>query len=314
MSIKIEALRVFAAVADHGNISIAANALGRTPSAVSMTLKQLEKSLGGSLFEGERKHQLTELGRFTREVATVQLTSYSRAIDAIKAFARNATGHISVACVRSQVNLLLPAIISRFTVERPDVTLDWLDEDNASIAEKVADQAVDLGIAEEPPDGLGLLFEPLLDDPYQVWFSRHCPLARFSRPLTWRDLRHLTLIRSPISDSLRAESYRNMAAKAQLRVSDPVALCSLIESNAAVAILPVLPVLASNPLMHHRPLADPRARRQLGLIRSGTAPARPGVEIFSALLRSHFQNNLTIASESPDTTHQHLAGAASDFR
>ena len=50
MAIKIEMLRCFVAVAEHGNLNDAANRLGRTPSAVSMSLKQLTDHLGAPLF------------------------------------------------------------------------------------------------------------------------------------------------------------------------------------------------------------------------------------------------------------------------
>ncbi|MBT6300032.1 MAG: LysR family transcriptional regulator, partial [Rhodobacteraceae bacterium] len=40
MAIKIDMLRCFQAVANHGSLAAAATVLGRTPSAISMTLKQ----------------------------------------------------------------------------------------------------------------------------------------------------------------------------------------------------------------------------------------------------------------------------------
>ena len=59
--VKVEHLRVFVAVAEAGELQQAAAHLGRTPAALSMTLKQLEDELGGSLFENERKGRLTYL-------------------------------------------------------------------------------------------------------------------------------------------------------------------------------------------------------------------------------------------------------------
>ena len=65
MAIKIEMLRNFVAVAELGNLNDAAERLGRTASAVSMSLKQLEDHLGAPLFETDRKNRLTALGQFT---------------------------------------------------------------------------------------------------------------------------------------------------------------------------------------------------------------------------------------------------------
>ena len=55
-------LRCFATVARSGNLADAGDKLGRTPSAVSMMLKQFEEHLGAPLFESERKSKLTALG------------------------------------------------------------------------------------------------------------------------------------------------------------------------------------------------------------------------------------------------------------
>ena len=61
--IKLEMLRCFGAVAQAGNLGDAAVRLGKTQSALSMTLKQLEEHLGERLFETERKNRLTPLGQ-----------------------------------------------------------------------------------------------------------------------------------------------------------------------------------------------------------------------------------------------------------
>ena len=53
--IKLEMLRVFLAVAEEGALALAAQKLGRTPSALSMALSQLEAQVGAPLFETDRK-------------------------------------------------------------------------------------------------------------------------------------------------------------------------------------------------------------------------------------------------------------------
>ena len=285
MPVKLDLLRTFATVAEVGNIGDAAQLLNRTAPAVSMSLKQLEQALGGALFEGERKNHLTELGRFTHEVAVNQIAGYERAIASMQAFARNETGHVSLACVDSQLAGLLPMIIRRYLSDRSDATLEVSWDGSDQVAEQVADQAVDLGLATEPRTAMGLSFEPLLNDPFYVWFSAGSALAQWSRTLTWRDLRHEKLLRNPVSDDLRNEAYRNLAARSSLRVQDPNCLARMIESSALVSILPMLPALENAPGINHLPLNDSRARRQLGLIRRSNTPTLPAVEIISAMIR-----------------------------
>jgi len=60
--VKIETLIYFCVVAESGNLADAADQLGRTQAALSMSIKQLEAQLGKKLFDGERKSQLSPLG------------------------------------------------------------------------------------------------------------------------------------------------------------------------------------------------------------------------------------------------------------
>ena len=73
MAIKLEMMRCFRAVAERGTLAEAAEALGRTPSAVSMTLSQFEREVGGALFEGAGKGRLTPLGRMVLDEVTEEI-------------------------------------------------------------------------------------------------------------------------------------------------------------------------------------------------------------------------------------------------
>ena len=100
MAIKIEMLRAFAIVAQTGNLAEAATRLGRTPSAVSMTLKSLEDHLGQRLFETDRKNRLTPLGDYVLEQAQAELRQFDGTLRAIEAYASSPKGLLRVAAVR----------------------------------------------------------------------------------------------------------------------------------------------------------------------------------------------------------------------
>ena len=114
LAIKIEMLRCFAAVARSGNLADAAEALGRTPSAVSMMLKQFEAHLGAPLFESERKSRLTALGAFTLGEATRELDHFERSVAAIENFARAKSGFVRIAAVPSVAEAILPEVTRVF--------------------------------------------------------------------------------------------------------------------------------------------------------------------------------------------------------
>ena len=106
-------LRCFVTVARTGTLGDAAAILGRTPSALSMTLKQLEAQLGEPLFETERKSKLTALGAFVFDQAERELKQFDATVAAISEFATSKQGRVRVAAVPSVAGTILPMAISR---------------------------------------------------------------------------------------------------------------------------------------------------------------------------------------------------------
>jgi len=147
MPIKVAQLRTFATVAQCGNIKDAAARLARTPSAVSMALKQLEEELGGCLFEADRKTTLTPLGRYVLDTAKEELLRFERAVEKMRAFAGNRVGRLELACVPTVAVHILPAVIRAFVAGRPEVQLEVWDMDSLSVRRAVERGEVDLGIA-----------------------------------------------------------------------------------------------------------------------------------------------------------------------
>ncbi|MGI9416603.1 MAG: LysR family transcriptional regulator, partial [Geminicoccaceae bacterium] len=129
MAIKIDMLRYFVAVAESGNLADAADKLGRTPSAVSMMLKQFEDHLGAALFESERKSRLTALGTFTLDQATRELDHFERIVAAIEHFSRAKAGFVSIAAVPSVAEAILPSAVHDFLRDHPGVQIDIRDMD-----------------------------------------------------------------------------------------------------------------------------------------------------------------------------------------
>ena len=88
--------RLVVAVADHGNIKDASEKLFRTPSALSMTLRQIEDRLGRPLFETDRKSTLTVTGRFLYDEAMTLLRDHDRAMERIAAQSKARSGRLRI--------------------------------------------------------------------------------------------------------------------------------------------------------------------------------------------------------------------------
>lgn len=272
MSIRIEGLRTFLAVAEARNIKDAAARLLRTPSAVSMTLSQLETDLGGPLFERDRKSALTALGRFVREVAQVMIRDHDRGIEIIQAYAQNRTGKLRLATVPSIATHLLPALLRGFASARPQAEIELVDTDSGQVLERLMTGEADFGICGTPPGDTALLFRPLFEDPFRVVCASGNRLALLGRPVRWSDLRGEELILNEASRVIPAEDYTALARHARLTMRNMTSLLAMVQAGMGVTLLPALACASLPGRLTSLQLADGSSRRVVGTVtRAGVA-------------------------------------------
>jgi DNA-binding transcriptional LysR family regulator len=133
MAIKLDMLRIFIVVARVGRLADAADIMGRTPSALSMSLKQLEDHLGEPLFETDRKNRLTALGEFVLRQADQEVQQFDKMISEIEGFARAKRGKVRIAAVPSVAATIMPIVMARHLKECPDVAIDLRDMESRSV-------------------------------------------------------------------------------------------------------------------------------------------------------------------------------------
>ncbi|MBB4304733.1 DNA-binding transcriptional LysR family regulator [Rhodobium orientis] len=282
--IKLEALRAFVTVAEAGNIRDAAKKLCRTPSAVSMTLKQLEEEVGGPLFETDRKNSLTALGAFMLETGAMQVDSYDRAIERVHAFAENRIGRLTLASVPSVAANLIPQILPRFVADRNEVEIEMFDIDSRSVRAMVESGQVDLGIAGRPAPDAPVSFMPLFRDRFRVICSTDSRLARINRPLRWSDLRRENLILNGASERIKAPSYKALSDRATMTVRNVTTLVALARSGFGVTLLPALSTTDLPMGVVARDLADTSVERVVGIVERNGITLSPVAAAFRKVL------------------------------
>lgn len=272
MTIRIEALRTFLAVAEARNIKDAAARLLRTPSAVSMTLSQLEADLGGPLFEHDRKSSLTALGRFVQEVAQVMVRDHDRGLEIIEAYAQNRTGKLRLAAVPSIATHLLPVLLRGFASARPQAEIELVDTDSGQVLERVATGQADFGICGTPPADTALLFRPLFEDPFRLVCAAGNRLADMGRPIRWEDLTGQELILNEASRVIPAPQYAALANHARLTMRNMTSLLAMVQAGMGITLLPALACASLPAGLTSLALLDESSRRIVGTVtRSGTA-------------------------------------------
>lgn len=272
--IRLEALRAFVEVADHGNIKEASKKLFRTPSALSMTLKQIEDRLGCPLFETDRKSSLTEMGRFLHSQAVVLLRDYERAMERIEAQSKARSGRLRIASVPSVATMLLPKFLQDFLQDRPDLDIDLVDTDSTDVRLLVETGQVDLGIAGMGPSFPGVVCEPLFRDPFRLVCRCDSALADKGPVLDWADLTGEALIMNEATRSLPSPEFQFLAQGARFSVRNITSLLAMVSAGMGITLLPALATLNLPESLIARPMQDSACLRTVGIYwREGKVPS-----------------------------------------
>jgi DNA-binding transcriptional LysR family regulator len=265
LAIKIEMLRCFRAVAEHGSLADAAEVLGRTPSAVSMMLRQFEDHIGAPLFESTRKSRLTPLGELILIETNRELSHFERTVTAIEGLSRAEIGQVRLAVTPSVAQVIMPPILQEYMKGHPGVRIDMRDTDSASVQRELAAERADIGMASVghiPGFERHLVFT----DRFGVVCRVDHPLAQNWAELTWKDLQGVDFIANGLCDFITDEGFAPIMAQCRLNVLNTASILSLVRGGVGVTLLPELAVLPEFLDLEFLPLVDTSARREVWMV------------------------------------------------
>jgi DNA-binding transcriptional LysR family regulator len=176
----LDVLRTFVAIAETGSFTAAANAVFRTPSAVSMQIKKLEEILGRSVFSRDaRSVTLTNDGEM--------LIGYARRLIALN---REAVSKFIIPDISGVVRLgspddygerVLPHVLKRFAQTHPAIAVDVIIDQSGNLKRRMADGGLDITLftvcRSIPAEAEVLLTEPI------VWGGAKGGCAHMREPL-----------------------------------------------------------------------------------------------------------------------------------
>lgn len=238
MAIKIEMLRSFCAVAKAGNLSEAASQLGRTQSAVSMTLKQLENHLGHPLFESDRKNRLTTLGEQVFALGLRQLQQFDGTVKAIEQSASAPQGILHVAAVPSIAALLYPEMVSHLAMRHPGLKIELRDTDTQQVIDALLQGWADIGIASARQVLNGIEVRPLLQDRFGLVCADSHPLADRHREISIDGIFANPFLRNALCDQIETGRFRDRLAEANVTVHNTQSLLAMVRNGHWITVLP----------------------------------------------------------------------------
>lgn len=238
MALKIETLRCFCTVAQTGNLTEAADRLGRTQSAVSMTLKQFEDHLGRKLFEGERKSRLSPLGAQVFELALKQVRQFDQAVQDIEEAAIAEQGLLRIASVPSVAALIFPRVLSHLARQYPGVKVDLRDTDTQQVLDALVEGRADIGIASGYHALNGIRAVPLLRDRFGLVCSAEHPLIAQEAPPTLAQIASVPFIRNALCDLIESPQFHAAIDRAGVTIHNTHSLIAMVRTGDWVTVLP----------------------------------------------------------------------------
>ena len=176
MKYTLRQLEVFLAAAHHENITLASKKLAMSQSAASEALKNLENQFTMQLFDRAGKSlQLNELGRLVRPQAESLLV---QARELESTFSRQAViGKLKVGATLSIGNYLAIRIMAKYMSEHPTAKVVLEVANTTTIAGKVRNFLLDIGLIEGECNDPELEVIPWRTDELVVFCAADHPLA-----------------------------------------------------------------------------------------------------------------------------------------
>ncbi|WP_342641004.1 LysR family transcriptional regulator [Rhodoligotrophos ferricapiens] len=259
--VQISGLRTLIAVADTGGVRPAAKRLGRTPSAVSMALKQLELELGAQLFEGDRKVRLTAFGQFAIEKAREVVRHFDGTCASLTAYARDEISRCNVASVTSVASVILPHAIFRVKQSFRNFEVNLRELHSIQLPDAVAEGIVDIGFGRVGPQRSDIEVVPLLTDAYDLVVSQDHELAKHDGPVPWSKVRKFDFIRNESFPVALSPEMTDIVENAHFNVSSTSSTFAMVSAKVGVTVLPRLCRRQAPLDVCFVPLEDPRAFR-----------------------------------------------------
>ncbi|MCW4352916.1 LysR family transcriptional regulator [Hoyosella sp. YIM 151337] len=286
-------LHLFITVAEHGQVTAAAEELGISQPTLSRQLRRLEHAVGASLFSRHgRRLELNTNGEIYLEHARRAKAELDAACRRIEDLANPSHGTVRLGFLHSFGVWLIPRLIREFRAQEPRVRFELEQDAAATIASKVESGDTELAIVSPRPTSAAVAWSLLT--PQQLALAVHAdhPLARRHSVDLAEAAAEPFITMHPgygmrrILEELCATA--NFQPHITFETSELFTISGMVAAGLGVAIMPV----EQSPLLPEGlvqvPLSGPGSMREVGIIwKAGAALSRP-VRAFRDFVVSDF--------------------------
>jgi LysR family transcriptional regulator, low CO2-responsive transcriptional regulator len=175
---EIQQLKMFCLIAKKGSLAAAAKELRLTSSAVSHSLKGLEREIGCRLFDRVGKNvQLNQAGeQFLKQIEPL-LGNLETAVHSIKQLSKWGQVRLRIGASATFCQYILPKILRELKKSFSDASIQVESHDTPQLIEHLKSNRLDLGIGLMPDEMGDLDVRPLFRDELLLTLSPHHSLA-----------------------------------------------------------------------------------------------------------------------------------------
>ncbi|MGA2055245.1 MAG: hydrogen peroxide-inducible genes activator [Bradyrhizobium sp.] len=277
INVTLRQLRYFDALARHGHFGRAAEACAISQPALSMQIKEMEKTLGGALLErGARQLALTKFG----EELLQRVRDILRSVDELGDFARASrerlAGRLRVGMIPTIAPYLLPKVIENLARLHPELDIHVRETLTPKLIKEVIEGRLDTAIVALP------VSEPSLTEIalFKENFLLVRPGEQEGTPVPSREtLREMKLLLLEEGHCFRdqALSFCNMQTSPPREMLDASSLSTLVQMVGAGIGVTLIPEMAVAVEMRSASVSvarfkNPQPSRTIGMVWRKTSP------------------------------------------
>jgi LysR family carnitine catabolism transcriptional activator len=289
MNVNLTKIRCFIAVGETLSFRAASERLNLSQPAVSNHIRDLEQSLGITLFKRTTRNvALTPDGENFLIRSRSAISDLDDAIRDIREQRAVRRGRVNFGCVPSMARLFVPAALSRFSKRYPHAKIQLFDEQADRLFKRTLDYEIDFMVGPAAPDRMGLDFTHLMDDPYvAIVPAGHVLADRKGVRLADLTGHPFILITTPlIVRSVLEQAFAKSGHDLEpaYTAANPSTVGGMIKAGLGVSILPkmvVTPMMNSS--LRSMPVVRPPIVRKMGILRRAKETLTPAAQALAAV-------------------------------
>ena len=272
MNITLKQIRAFLAIAQVKSFAEACELLHISQPALSVTIKNLEATIGGQLFSrSTRALALTPEGQQFLPIAKRLLTDFDTALVELHESFALKRGNLSFAAMPSFASTLLPKQLVDFNSQYPAVKVKVHDVIAEDAVAMVRSGKVEFAISFDPGNSDDLNFETLFTDKFIAVFPQSHPLAN-TKNIQWQQLSQYPFITLQRPSSIRLLLDETLAKEGifldiAFEANQLATVVQMVANDLGISVIPSLYQQQLSALkLNYCQINEPVISRRVGII------------------------------------------------